>query len=63
MSTPIFQIGIALACAIVGALGYLHCMTAAKPKPSLAELCKIAYAVGLFFVMWAIGTGTWKPFS
>lgn len=47
-----FTIGVSLAVMLVGLIGYLLCLTVTKA--SVAELCRGAFWVGLFFVVWSV---------
>lgn len=51
-------IGVALLFAIVGAAVYLVCVQ--PTKAAFAELARITFFVGLFFVVWALSGSTWS---
>lgn len=51
-------IGIALLVCILGAIGYLVCVQ--PSKASFGELCRIAFFVGLFFVVSGLSSHVWR---
>lgn len=51
-------IGVALAVMLVGMVGYLVCVQATKA--AFGEMFRIAFWVGLFFVVWSLSNHLWR---